>query len=130
MKQFLLICVFITGSFQFVGAQTKQNREEKIESLKIAFITEKLQLTSDEAKKFWPVYNDYEREVKTIAANSKNVGVIENEENLVAVKKKYRPSFEKILGTEKMNKLFIAEREFRNLLIKRLKNRNNHRQGL
>lgn len=130
MKQFLLICVFITGSFQFVDAQTKQNREEKIESLKIAFITEKLQLTSDEAKKFWPVYNDYEKEVKTITVNSKNGDVIENEEKLVAVKKKYRPAFEKILGTDKMNKLFIAEREFRNLLIKRLKNRNNRRQGL
>ena len=130
MKQFLLICVFITGSFQFAHSQTKQNREEKIESLKIAFITEKLQLTSDEAKKFWPVYNDYEKEVKTIAINSKNGDVIENEENLLAVKKKYRPSFEKILGTDKMNKLFIAEREFRNLLIKRLKNRNNYRQGL
>jgi len=35
---------------------------EKIESSKIAFITQKLDLSSDEAKIFWPIYNDYQRE--------------------------------------------------------------------
>ena len=34
--------------------------EEKIKALKIAFITEELNLTSNEAEKFWPVYNKYD----------------------------------------------------------------------
>ncbi len=33
---------------------------EKIKSLKVAFITEKLSLTSKEAQSFWPVYNEFE----------------------------------------------------------------------
>lgn len=33
---------------------------EKIRSLKVAFITERLSLTTAEAQKFWPIYNTYE----------------------------------------------------------------------
>lgn len=127
MKQLLLYFLFLVGTFQVAHAQNNPGREQKIEALKIAFITEKLQLTADEAKRFWPVYNDYEQEIKDIAVHSRDGDVLENEEKLVNVKKKYRPSFEKILGSDKTNRLFIAERDFRSILIKRLKNRNNRR---
>ena len=99
-------------------------RAEKIQALKIAFITQKLQLTSAEAEKFWPVYNDYENEIKTLRLNNKNGDVLENEEKLLNIRKKYKPSFEKILGPQKLNQLYNAEKEFRNVLIKQLKNRN------
>ena len=33
---------------------------EKIKSLKVAYITEKLSLDSKEAQEFWPIYNEYE----------------------------------------------------------------------
>lgn len=36
------------------------HNRERIKSLKIAFITEKLALTSEEAQKFWPIYNIYD----------------------------------------------------------------------
>ncbi len=45
-------------------------RAEKIQSLKIAFITQKLQLTPDEAQKFWPVYNQYDKEVHSIESDN------------------------------------------------------------
>ncbi len=121
MKHLLLIIAFITGATQYSLAQG--NRGEKIEALKIAFITEKLQLTTNEAKEFWPVYNSYEKEIQELRASSKGGDVLENEEKLLGIRKKYRPSFEKILGPSKMNQLFQVEKDFRNLLIKRLKNR-------
>lgn len=40
-------------------AQDKPNRE-KIKALKVAFITERLNLSSKEAQLFWPIYNDHE----------------------------------------------------------------------
>ena len=43
-----------------------ETRAEKIQSLKIAFITQKLQLTTDEAEKFWPVYNQYDNEIRSL----------------------------------------------------------------
>ena len=37
-------------------------RDEKIKALKIAFITERLQLSEIEAQKFWPIYNAFDDE--------------------------------------------------------------------
>lgn len=39
---------------------------DKIKSLKIAFITEQLALTSKEAEAFWPVYNTYQADRDTL----------------------------------------------------------------
>lgn len=125
MKKYILILLATLGSFLYVKAQDDgAQRAEKIQALKIAFITQKLQLSTGEAERFWPVYNQYENEVKNLRANSKNGDVLETEQQLLDIRKKYKPSFEKILGPEKMNNLFNSERDFRNVLIKRLKNRN------
>ncbi len=120
MKKFLLILSLLFSTFLVLHAQDDNNpRGEKIEALKIAFITQKLDLTTDEAQKFWPVYNQYEQEIRNI----KGAEVIDNEEQLLNIRKKYKPSFEKILGPQKLNNLFNAERDFRSVLIRRLKNR-------
>ncbi len=51
-----------------------QNRpdKDKIKSLKIAFITERLDLSTKEAQTFWPIYNEYEEKGRRCA--KKNVG--------------------------------------------------------
>lgn len=122
MKKYLLILITILGSFSFAAAQnTNAQRSEKIKALKIAFITQKLQLSSAEAEKFWPVYNQYENEVRQIRAKNKNGDVLENEQELLDTRKKYKPSFEKILGPQRLNDLYKAERDFRNALIQKLK---------
>lgn len=43
-------------------AQNPRMGDEKIEAAKIAFFTQKLGLSADEAKIFWPIYNDYQKE--------------------------------------------------------------------
>jgi Skp family chaperone for outer membrane proteins len=122
MKKYLLFLIAIFGSFSFVMAQNANaQRSEKIKALKIAFITQKLQLTSAEAEKFWPVYNQYENEIHQLRSDNKNGDVLENEQELLDARKKYKPSFEKILGPQRLNDLYNAERDFRNVLIRRLK---------
>lgn len=96
-------------------------RQEKIQALKIAYITQKLKLTPAEAEKFWPVYNQYNNEIRTLRINNQDGDVLENEQKLLDIRKKYKPEFENILGPQRMNDLFNAERDFRNVLIKRLK---------
>lgn len=39
-----------------------QSNRDKIKTLKIAYITEKLDLSEKEAQQFWPIYNNYEEE--------------------------------------------------------------------
>ena len=124
MKKYLLILLVVFGSISIAKSQDEIGpRAEKIQALKIAFITQKLQLTSAEAEKFWPVYNQYENEIKDLRVNNRDGDVLDNEEKLLNIRKKYKPSFEKILGTQKLNQLFNVERDFRNVLIRQLKNR-------
>lgn len=122
MKRYLLIIIATFGFISFVQAQ-KGNGREKIRALKVAFITQKLNLTPSEAEKFWPVYNQYENEIIQLRANKKDGNVLDNEQKLLDIRKKYKPSFEKILGSGRLNDLYNAEKDFRNVLIQRLKER-------
>lgn len=116
-----LILLFFTLIF-FNTAALAQRGNDKIQALKIAFLTERLQLTKSEAQSFWPVYNSYEAEVRNLRSGSRDGDVIENEEKLLQIRKKYSNSFEKVLGKQRTNTLFSSEKEFRNILIKRLRN--------
>ncbi|MEJ5994310.1 hypothetical protein WG904_07745 [Pedobacter sp. Du54] len=49
-------------------AQGERFNIEKIEAAKIAFFTQKLDLSADQAKVFWPIYNDYQREQEALRA--------------------------------------------------------------
>ena len=53
--RFILSLTILLLSAWTLSAQ----RGEKIEALRIAFITNKLALTSTESEKFWPIYNVY-----------------------------------------------------------------------
>lgn len=124
MKQ-LLVLILFTGSISVVKAQDlREKRTEKIQALKIAFITQKLELTSDEAQRFWPVYNRYETDIKQVMIDNKGgADAIDSEEKILGVKKRYKSEFYKVIGQPKTNTLFNAEREFRGVLMRHLKNR-------
>lgn len=124
MKKLYTIFIFLATSF-FAKAQDEQpqvpeqKQQEKIEALKVAFITKELDLTPDEAQKFWPVYNQYSKELKSTIKD--NQDVIDRDEKVVGLRKRYKDQFTKVLGPDRMNRMFNAERDFRQLLIKSLK---------
>lgn len=47
----IVLFLFVTT---FTFGQTPQEKKDKIKALKVAYITEKLDLTTEEAQKFWP----------------------------------------------------------------------------
>lgn len=55
---FTLIALIFSFVFYAQGGRMKEKKEQ-IQSLKIAFISNKLSLTPEEAEKFWPVYNAF-----------------------------------------------------------------------
>ena len=58
MKKIVLVLLLILG---FSTAQAQDDKErERIKSLKIAFITQELNLSNKVAQKFWPIYDKYE----------------------------------------------------------------------
>lgn len=60
-------------------------QENKIKSLKIAFITEKLNLTEKEAQQFWPVYNAYDDTVSNLKFNEFRKVVHEIRQNYTTI---------------------------------------------
>lgn len=123
MKKILLtVLLTCIGSIALLYSQ---DRSDRIEALKIAFITKQLQLSSQEAEKFWPVYNGYEAEMKSMIRDhrQKNGSEIELEEKTLAMHKKYKPVFLKVISEDKFDKLMAAERTWGEMLRKELQRR-------
>lgn len=145
--QTIIIAIFLVAS-QVAAAQgtppAKNNQEnrEKIEAMKVSYLTEKLSLTPEEAQKFWPVYNKYKAEMKEIRkANRTSYGEgkpnIETmsekeltayteqrfitEQKILDVKKKYDAEFKKVLPIKKVALLYASEEQFKRELLKQMK---------
>jgi hypothetical protein len=63
--------MFLFSNALFYGQRDVD--KDKIKTLKIAYLTEKLNLTSKEAQTFWPIYNDYQDEKQKL----RNKGSVE-----------------------------------------------------
>jgi Spy/CpxP family protein refolding chaperone len=113
-----------------------QERKNNIESVKAAFITQKLELTPEESQKFWPVYNSYQQELKKLVLikNSQRRALKENpasapvdeleiDSEILELRKRYRQEFAKVLPRQKAALVYPAEREFRQQLIEQLQKR-------
>jgi hypothetical protein len=59
MKKIVFV-LLIMLVFPSIKSDAQNTNLEKLNNYKIGFFTKKLNLTSDEAEKFWPVYNDYQ----------------------------------------------------------------------
>lgn len=62
MKKILLILLL----FCSITVVAQKSRRDQVKALKVAYITEHLNLTPTESQKFWPVYNDYEQKMNKI----------------------------------------------------------------
>lgn len=130
MKRILLILLFaLTASLTAIS----QERGEKIEALRIAYITKQLQLTPDEARVFWPVYDVYEGEMRGIIKDCRQKGCtqLEQDEKILNLRKKHKPQFLKVISEAKFDKLIKAESTLKEMLLKELQNRreNGGRRG-
>jgi len=146
MKKLLLISILSICAFTIAIAQEKHGSTnemfEKIKAQKISYFTEKLSLTSAEAKAFWPVYNEFENkrfeiqrqkhefermpdekfadltdsEVEKIMTN-----YISSFEKEALLLKEYNKQFLKVLPKKKVLMMYRTENQFRGHLIREYK---------
>lgn len=123
-----------------------KEKKEQIKALKVAFITTELNLTSDEAAKFWPLFNAFEdkqqeirkqklkayldrtdddtidklseKEASTLLAQMENT-----EDELYQLKKKFVANLKGILPATKILKLKKAEEEFSKKLLQQYRDK-------
>jgi len=149
----LLLAAFIflsAASFAQQGSpppppKNKERREAKrdnIESMKIAFLTKKLDLTPEEAQLFWPVYNQYTDKLQELRKKRRmdskdakhNVDEMSDKDVEAAVdsemafrqkeldiQKEYHAKFKAVLPIKKVAKLYQAEEQFKRVLLDELK---------
>ena len=141
MKKYIYLVAIIAT----ISLNAKAQKGERLEAMKIGFITERLNLSSDEAKVFWPVYNKFTDDMKKLRQSSK--GKISEEmadmpamtdaeaervlNDMVNFKiqeadllKKYATEFKKVIPVKKVVLLFKAENDFKRELLKKLSQRN------
>jgi hypothetical protein len=120
MKRVLLFCILFLAGF-FVRSQNGT----RIEALKIAYITNKLNLSPEEAQKFWPIYNNYSLELKVtrMKAMNNNSSEIELDESLLNIRKKYSVLFGQVLSPAKVDTFFKSEKEFGHFVQKEMERR-------
>ena len=126
MKKYLLFFTLFTGSFFVVKAQENQpgnqaKQQEKIQALYVAYISQQLALTPDEAQKFWPVHSQFTTDLKAVKTDMPE---LEKQQSLLNIKKRYQDNFNKILGTNRCERFFRMDGEFKRRLLDRVKQRN------
>lgn len=144
----LLISLVITG-------QERRPVKERVDAMKIGFLTNRLNLTPEEAKTFWPVYNMYSDELEKLRkgrreniinardnfddmSDAELEKTVDNEiisrQSELEILKKYHPQFKKILPIKKVAKLYKAEEDFKRRLLELIQERREgnreDRQGL
>lgn len=144
MKYLVLLGLTIIG--MRIRAQSPETME-KLEAAKIAFITERLELTPQEAEKFWPIYREYmdkqkllQNEFSTLKASydPKTATDEDNQKILnagMAIKQKmldldktYTERMKTAISTQQIVSLQKAEQDFRQMLLQRIKDQQQERQ--
>tara|TARA_R110000868_G_scaffold257575_3_gene514811 strand:+ start:42494 stop:42946 length:453 start_codon:yes stop_codon:yes gene_type:complete len=121
-----------------LSSQEKQDWE-KIKSLKVAFITERLDLTSKEAQSFWPIYNEHQTKKEgffrverfEIGSEIKNLDALSEaqaselllrmqklEEEKQKAEKSFIEKISKTISAKKTILLMRSEEDFKRQLIK------------
>ncbi len=123
-----IVCLLVLPGLAQDNTGMQKPDGSRLEALKIAYITKRLDLSTEEAQRFWPVYNQYMIEIRGARqAYQVDKDEIKLEESILNIRKKYRPDFEKTLSPPKVNLFFRSEKEFGNLVQKEWQERRQQR---
>jgi len=141
MNKLFPVILFLISLSGFAQGGRFQEKKEQIKSLKVAFITDELKLTSAEAEKFWPLFNAYDAR-QTELRQEKIKGFLKRmddgaidkmsdkeattflnqmedaEEEMYLNRKKFEASLKSVIPPVKILKLKKAEEDFNRKLLK------------
>lgn len=146
MKKFILLGCLLFTTMNLMAQHTgRKGMKDKIRTLKVEFITEKLDLSSGEAENFWPIYNAFDKaymelrheKLKGLKDNlkeginmlsekealSKLNEMTDIEDELVKLKQMFRYQLDGVISNKKILLLKIAEDGFNRRMMDRLKRR-------
>lgn len=158
MKRILYVLLAVVLSSSITIAQDQNDKEskraekrEKIKAMKIAYLTEELSLTEDEAQAFWPVYNSHADQIKALRKEHRSLrekfkgksiddltdqeatelvdGEMNFREKKFNIEKQFNADLKSVLPVKKVLKFHKAERKFKRKLLKKMRKGKHGRKG-
>jgi hypothetical protein len=150
MKKIMFLLIIIL-TFPVIRTEAQNTNLEKLNNYKIGFFTKKINLTSAEAEKFWPAYNDYQSQRNQIQLekmklnrsfneneNSLNDAQLEEigdkfvdclvrESNLAV---SFHKKLKELLPPAKVIRYYQAENQYKLQLLNELQNVKQQQKGL
>lgn len=138
----LIILVTGLATSAVNGQQSRSDLVNKIQTQRIAFYTSQMGITPDEAQKFWPIYNEYSAKKTKLSAEKnrltkfykENAATMTQNDIDVTINKyvqiakseaqlfeEFSKKFRQVLPASKVMKLYIAEVEFKTILLRQIK---------
>lgn len=140
-----ILLLFVSFNFYAQGESMKEKKMQ-IKALKVAFFTTELDFTTNEAERFWPIYNAFDdkqfelrhQKMKTymrrmndgsldkITEKEANIflaQIEDTEEELFLLRKKFMKNVKTILPAVKIVKLKKAEEDFNRKLLQQYRNK-------
>ena len=123
------------------GGVRKGQRLAQLENAKIAFITNRVTLTQDQAQRFWPLYNEFSDRRRDLNRSGRLLrrdatdGLTDQQiretftqsfalrQQELNLEKEYFEKFQKVISLRQVAQLFQAERDFTKEVIKRVAGR-------
>lgn len=141
--KFGIIVVFLFANLVAWGQQGKLSEEKRKEfdAQKVAFFTQALDLTPEEAAVFWPLYNEMFKKIRQTdcetrklirqSGNSEKLSekqarevvhkILANERLTLEIKKEYYEKLMKVIPAQKVSKLDWVEHKFHKQLIEKMR---------
>ncbi len=149
MKKVTILIAILSFAFSTgLKAQDDYPRgKEKIRAAKVGLITNRLNLSEEQAKTFWVVYDEFDKKrteirksVRQMTAESRNITasddkiladikeVLSLKQKEVDLEKEYLSKFLKTINVRQLSELFKTEQLFNQMLVKKL-NRTEGKMG-
>lgn len=150
MKKLIHIIIFTLAALPMLAQEEEQTQQheqdpkvkERIQAARIAYITDQLGLTPEEAEKFWPIYREFSEKRQNLQKQYRemkrnpdpNKTMEENEKDLVDVgfklkqqeldlEKDYSGRLLKVISAQKLRSLPEAEKRFRQMILEQIQRR-------
>ncbi len=140
----ILMSLLLLSTLHIKAQGPPEDQKEKVEAMKIGYITKELNLTTAEAQQFWPVYNKFQDELEQLRKNRRSdlmnvklnfdnmsdadlAKAIDNElqfqQQELDLRKKYIDEYKKVLPVRKVARLMRAEHTFKMELLREFRHR-------
>lgn len=140
MTRFILLT--IVGIFLTIQVSAQGKRGDRIKAMKVAYLTDKLELTPEEAQNFWPLYNELSSKLREIKKSARSERIPENiseaealdliskkfiaDQEELDLKKAYSSKMKSVISPIKLLRLEEAEKQFKRELLHRAKEKRAH----